>query len=323
MGSSITILSSIMSAFLVILTAAASSALPQYPLPFNTLPHFPQNIPQQFPGFQFPQPVLPPWFNPSQMFLDEASLPAWLKPQEKNEKENNYVVESDEASDNALSSDDNADSADDNADSADDNADSADDNTDSADDNADSADENADSVDDNADAAEVAETARFIDNTEAATTEGEGESATAVKNANEEYLKHRPSRPSSSYIATGGYSGSYNRPTGYTTGYTGYSAYPSGYPSYTSGSSGYSGSLTYPSSGSSGFSGSLTYPSSGSSGYSGSLTYPSSGYTGVSSYPTGYTGGSTYTSYPGYSGSSGFGGNTGYFTNTNGGYYGY
>merc|ERR1712106_139887 len=166
MGSSITILSSIMSAFLVILTAAASSALPQYPLPFNSLPHFPQNIPHQFPGSQFPQPVLPPWFNPSQMFLDEASLPAWLKPQEKNEKENNYVVESDEASDNALSSDDNA------------------------------------------DAAEVAETARFIDNTEAATTEGEGESTTAVKNANEEYLKHRPSRPSSSYIATGGYSGS-------------------------------------------------------------------------------------------------------------------
>merc|ERR1712106_356478 len=267
MGSSITILSSIMSAFLVILTAAASSALPQYPLPFNSLPHFPQNIPHQFPGSQFPQPVLPPWFNPSQMFLDEASLPAWLKPQEKNEKENNYVVESDEASDNALSSDDNADSADDNADSA----------------------------DDNADAAEVAETARFIDNTEAATTEGEGESTTAVKNANAEYLKHRPSRPSSSYIATGGYFGSYNRPTGYTTGYTGYSAYPSGYPSYTS----------------------------GSSGYSGSLTYPSSGYTGISSYPTGYTGGSTYTSgtsYPGYSGSSGFGGNTGYFTNTNGGY---
>merc|ERR1712128_303643 len=288
MGSSITILSSIMSAFLVILTAAASSALPQYPLPFNSLPHFPQNIPHQFPGSQFPQPVLPPWFNPSQMFLDEASLPAWLKPQEKNEKENNYVVESDEASDNALSADDNA-----------------------------------DSVDDNADAAEVAETARFIDNTEAATTEGEGESTTAVKNANEEYLKHRPSRPSSSYIATGGYSGSYNRPTGYTTGYTGYSAYPSGYPSYTSGSSGFSGSLTYPSSG---YSGSLTYPSSGSSGYSGSLTYPSSGYTGISSYPTGYTGGSTYTSgtsYPGYSGSSGFGGNTGYFTNTNGGYYGY
>merc|ERR1712106_459152 len=264
MGSSITILRSIMSAFLVILTAAASSALPQYPLPFNSLPHFPQNIPHQFPGSQFPQPVLPPWFNPSQMFLDEASLPAWLKPQEKNEKENNYVVESDEAS-------------------------------------------------------EVAETARFIDNTEAATTEGEGESTTAVKNANEEYLKHRPSRPSSSYIATGGYSGSYNRPTGYTTGYTGYSAYPSGYPSYTSGSSGFSGSLTYPSSG---YSGSLTYPSSGSSGYSGSLTYPSSGYTGISSYPTGYTGGSTYTSgtsYPGYSGSSGFGGNTGYFTNTNGG----
>merc|ERR1712106_670917 len=181
MGSSITILSSIMSAFLVILTAAASSALPQYPLPFNSLPHFPQNIPHQFPGSQFPQPVLPPWFNPSQMFLDEASLPAWLKPQEKNEKENNYVVESDEASDNALSSVDNADSADDNADSADDNADSADDNT--------------DSVDDNADAAEVTDTARFIDNTEAATTEGEGESATAVKNANEEYLKHRPSRP--------------------------------------------------------------------------------------------------------------------------------
>merc|ERR1712106_1155437 len=280
MGSSITILRSIMSAFLVILTAAASSALPQYPLPFNSLPHFPQNIPHQFPGSQFPQPVLPPWFNPSQMFLDEASLPAWLKPQEKNEKENNYVVESDEASDNAHS--------------ADDNADSADDNTDSADDNADSADENADSVDDNADAAEVAETARFIDNTEAATTEGEGESTTAVKNANEEYLKHRPSRPSSSYIATGGYSGSYNRPTGYTTGYTGYSAYPSGYPSYTSGSSGYPGSLTYPSSGSSGFSGSLTYPSSGSSGYSGSLTSPSSGssgYSGPLTYPSsGYTG---------------------------------
>merc|ERR1711892_1046944 len=279
--------SSIMSAFLVILTAAVSSALPQYPLPFNTLPHFPQNIPQQFAGFQFPQPVLPPWFNPSQMFLDGASLPAWLKPQEENEKENNNVVESDEASDNALSSDDNADSEDDNANSADENADSAD--------------ENADSVDDNADAAEVAETARFIDNTEPATTEGDGESATAVKKANEEYLKHRPSRPSTGYVTTGGYSGSYNRPSGYTTGYTGYSAYPSGYPSYTSGSSGYPGSLTY--------------PSSGSSGFSGSLTYPSSGYTGVSSYPTGYTGGSTYTSYPGYSGSSGFGGNTGYFTN--------
>merc|ERR1711892_1267298 len=212
--------SSIMSAFLVILTAAVSSALPQYPLPFNTLPHFPQNIPQQFTGFQFPQPVLPPWFNPNQMFLDGASLPAWLKPQEKNEKENNNVVESDEAFDNALSSDDNADSADDNADSADDNADSA---------------------DENADAAEVAETVRFIDNTEAATTEGEGESATVVKNANEEYLKHRPSRPSTGYVTTGGYSGSYSRPTGYTTGYTGYSAYPSGYPSYTSGSSGYSG----------------------------------------------------------------------------------
>merc|ERR1711892_20670 len=182
--------SSIMLAFLVILTAAASSALPQYPLPFNTLPHFPQNIPQQFTGFQFPQPVLPPWFNPNQMFLDGASLPAWLKPQEENEKENNNVVESDEASDNALSSDDNADSADD----------------------------NADSVDDNADAAEVAETARFIDNTEAATTEGDGESATAVKKANEEYLKHRPSRPSTGYSTTGGYSG-----------------YPSGYPSYNSG----------------------------------------------------------------------------------------
>merc|ERR1711892_1605770 len=279
--------SSIMSAFLVILTAAVSSALPQYPLPFNTLPHFPQNIPQQFTGFQFPQPVLPPWFNPNQMFLDGASLPEWLKPQEENEKENNNVVESDEAFDNALSSDGNADSADDNADSADDNADSADENADSVDDNADSADDNADSADENADAAEVAETVRFIDNTEAATTEGEGESATVVKNANEEYLKHRPSRPSTGYVTTGGYSGSYNRPTGYTTGYTGYSAYPSGYPSYTS----------------------------GSSGYSGSLTYPSSGYTGVSSYPTGYTGGSTYTSYPGYSGSSGFGGNTGYFTN--------
>merc|ERR1712128_391622 len=242
MGSSITILSSIMSAFLVILTAAASSALPQYPLPFNSLPHFPQNIPHQFPGSQFPQPVLPPWFNPSQMFLDEASLPAWLKPQEKNEKENNYVVESDEASDNALSSDDNADSADDNAHSAD---------------------ENADSVDDNADAAEVAATVRFIDNTEAATTEGDGESTTAVKKANEEYLKHRPSRPSTGYVTTGGYSGAYNRPTGYT----GYSVYPSGYPSYTSGSS---GSLTYPSSGSSG---SLAYPSSGSSGYSGNTGY--------------------------------------------------
>merc|ERR1711892_104698 len=262
--------SSIMLAFLVILTAAVSSALPQYPLPFNSLPHFPQNIPQQFAGFQFPQPVLPPWFNPGQMLLDEAFLPAWLKPQEENDEANNNVVESDEASDNA----------------------------DSVDDDADSADENADSVDDNADAADVAETARFIDNTEAATTEGEGESTTAVKKANEEYLKHRPSRPSTGYVTTGGYSGSYSRPTGYTTGYTGYSAYPSGYPSYTS----------------------------GSSGYSGSLTYPSSGYTGVSSYPTGYTGGSTYTSgtsYPGYSGSSGFGGNTGYFTNTNGGYYGY
>merc|ERR1711892_1448448 len=281
--------SSIMSAFLVILTAAVSSALPQYPLPFNTLPHFPQNIPQQFTGFQFPQPVLPPWFNPNQMFLDGASLPAWLKPQEESEKENNNVVESDEAFDNALSSDDNADSADDNADSVDENADSVDDNADSADENADSADENADSADDNADAPEVAETARFIDNTEAATAEGEGESATAVKKANEEYLKHRPSRPSTGYVATGGYSGSYNRPSGYTTGYTGYSAYPSGYPSYNSGSSGYSGSLTY--------------PSSGSSGYSGSLTYPSSGYTGVSSYPAGYTGSSTYTSYPGYSGS--------------------
>ena len=285
-----------MSAFLVILTAAASSALPQYPLPFNTLPHFPQNIPQQFPGFQFPQPVLPPWFNPSQMFLNGASLPAWLKPQEENENENNNVVESDEASDNALSSDDNADSADDNADSAD---------------------ENADSADDNADAAEVAETARFIDNTEPATTEGEGESATAVKKANEEYLKHRPSRPSTGYVTTGGYSGSYNRPSGinneihsvdftvsisgYTTGYTGYSAYPSGYPSYTSGSSGYSGSLTYPSSGSSGYSGSLTYPSSGSSGFSGSLTYPSSG-------SSGYSGSSTYPS----SGSSGYSGSLTY-----------
>merc|ERR1712106_281123 len=293
--------SSIMSAFLVLLTAAASSALPQYPLPFNTLPHFPHNSPQQIPGFQFPQPVLPPWFNPGQMFLDEASLPAWLKPQEENEKENNNVGESDEASDIALSSDDNADSADDNADSADenadsayDNADSADENADSADENADSADENADSADDNTDAAEVAENARFIDNTEAATAEGEGESATAVKKATEDYLKHRPSRPSTGYVTTGGYSGSYSRPSGYTTGYTGYSAYPVGYPSY----------------------------NSGSSGYSGSLTYPSSGYTGGYSYPNGYTGGSTYTSgtsYPGYSGSSGFGGNTGYFTNTNGG----
>jgi len=270
-----------MSAFLVIFTAAVSSALPQYALPFNSLPHFPQNIPQQFTGFQFPQQVLNPWFNPVQIFLDEASLPAWLKPQEENDEANKDVVESDEASDNA------------------------------------------DSVDDNADAADVVETARFIDNTEPATTEGEGESATAVKKANEEYLKHRPSRPSTGYVTTGGYSGSYYRPTGYTTGYTGYSAYPSGYPSYNSGSS---GSLTYPSSGSSGYSGSLTYPSSGSSSYSGSLTYPSSGYNGGYSYPTGYTGGSTYTSgtsYPGYSGSSGFGGNTGYFTNTNGGYYGY
>merc|ERR1712106_567461 len=283
MGSSITLLSSIMSAFLVLLTAAASSALPQYPLPFNTLPHFPQNIPQQFPGFQFPQQDLPPWFNPSQMVLDEAFIPAWLKPQEENEKENNDVAESDEASDNVVSADDNADSADDNADSADEKIDTADD--------------NADSTDNNVDAADVAETARFIDNTEPATTEGEGESAASVKKVNEEYLKHRPSRPSTGYITTGGYSGSYNRPTGYTTGYTGYSAYPSGYPSY----------------------------NSGSSGYSGSLTYPSSGYTGISSFPTGYTGGSTYTSgtsYPGYSGSSGFGGNTGYFTNTNGGYYG-
>merc|ERR1712106_779666 len=273
--------SSIMSAFLVLLTAAASLALPQYPLPFNSLPHFLPNIPQQFAGFQFPQQVLPPWFNPGQMFLDEAFIPAWLKPQEANED----VVENDEASDNAVSADDNADSADDNADSADENIDSADDNGDSADDNGDSVDDNADV----AESADVVETARFMDNTEPATTDGE--SATAVKKANEEYLKHRPSRPSTGYVTTGGYSGAYNRPTGYT----GYSVYPSGYPSYTS-------------------------------GYSGSLTYPSSGYNGGYSYPTGYTGGSTYTSgtsYPGYSGSSGFGGNTGYFTNTNGGYYGY
>merc|ERR1712106_1237978 len=288
--------SSIMSAFLVLLTAAASLALPQYPLPFNSLPHFLPNIPQQFAGFQFPQQVLPPWFNPGQMFLDEAFIPAWLKPQEENEEANNDVVENDEASDNAVSADDNADSADDNGDSADDNGDSVDDNADVA------------------ESADVVETARFMDNTEPATTDDE--SATAVKKANEEYLKHRPSRPSTGYVTTGGYSGAYNRPTGYT----GYSVYPSGYPSYTSGSS---GSLTYPSSGSSG---SLAYPSSGSSGYSGSLTYPSSGYNGGYSYPTGYTGGSTYTSgtsYPGFSGSSGFGGNTGYFTNTNGGYYGY
>merc|ERR1712106_1180404 len=212
---SITILSSIMSAFLVILIAAVSSALPQYPLPFNSLAHFPQNIPHQFAGFQFPQPVLPPWFNPGQMLLDEASLPAWLKPQEENDEANNNVVESDEASDNADSVDDNAGSADDNADSVDD---------------------NADSVDDNADSADVAETARFIDNIEAATTEGDGYSATAIKKANEEYLKHRPSRPSTGYVTTGGYSGAYNRPTGYT-GYSVYpSGYPSGYPSYTSGS---------------------------------------------------------------------------------------
>merc|ERR1712106_760336 len=169
MGSSITILSSIMSAFLVILIAAVSSALPQYPLPFNSLAHFPQNIPHQFAGFQFPQPVLPPWFNPGQMLLDEASLPAWLKPQEVNDEANNNVVESDEASDNA-------DSLDDNAGSAEDNADSVDDNADSVDDNADSVDDDSDSADDNADAADVAKTARFIKNTKAATTEGEGES---------------------------------------------------------------------------------------------------------------------------------------------------
>merc|ERR1711892_306976 len=105
--------SSIMSAFLVILTAAVSSALPQYPLPFNSLPHFPQNIPQHFAGFQFPQPVLPPWFNPGQMLLNEASLPAWLKPQEENDQADNNVVESDEASDNADSVDYNAGSAED------------------------------------------------------------------------------------------------------------------------------------------------------------------------------------------------------------------
>merc|ERR1712128_325707 len=124
--------SSIMSAFLVLLTAAASLAPPQYPLPFNSLPHFPQNIPQQFPGFQFPQQVLPPWFNPGQMFLDEAFIPAWLKPQEENEEANNDVVENDEASDNAVSADENIDSADDNGDSADDNGDSVDDNADVA-----------------------------------------------------------------------------------------------------------------------------------------------------------------------------------------------
>merc|ERR1712106_1237929 len=245
--------SSIMSAFLVLLTAAASLALPQYPLPFNSLPHFLPNIPQQFAGFQFPQQVLPPWFNPGQMFLDEAFIPAWLKPQEENEEANNGVVENDEASDNAVSADDNADSADDNADSAD---------------------ENGDSVDDNADVAEsadVVETATFMDNTEPATTDGE--SATAVKKANEEYLKHRPSRPSTGYVTTGGYSGAYNRPTGYT----GYSVYPSGYPSYTSGSS---GSLTYPSSGSSGYSGSLTYPSSGFGGNTGYFTNTNGGYHG-------------------------------------------
>merc|ERR1711892_750428 len=127
--------SSIMSAFLVIFTAAVSSALPQYALPFNSLPHFPQNIPQQFTGFQFPQQVLNPWFNPVQIFLDEASLPAWLKPQEENDEANNNFVESDEASDNADSVDDNADSVDDNADSAEDNVDSEDDNADSVDDN--------------------------------------------------------------------------------------------------------------------------------------------------------------------------------------------
>merc|ERR1712106_1143524 len=79
-----------MSTFLVLLAAAASSALPQYPGPFNTFPQFRptfQNFPQQLTNFQFPQvPLpnigsLPAWFNSNQMVGGQASLPPWLKPQ--------------------------------------------------------------------------------------------------------------------------------------------------------------------------------------------------------------------------------------------------
>jgi hypothetical protein len=73
-----------MSSFLVLLAAVASSALAQYPVPFNNGPQFfPtfQKFPQQFAGLQFPQAPLPFWPKPNQILGGQASLPPWLKPQ--------------------------------------------------------------------------------------------------------------------------------------------------------------------------------------------------------------------------------------------------
>jgi hypothetical protein len=89
-----------MSSFLLLLAAAASSALPQYPGPFNNLPQFHptfQNFPQRLTGFQFPQRPLPALFNPNQIFGGQASLPPWLKPQAdatEDNTEDNVEVES-------------------------------------------------------------------------------------------------------------------------------------------------------------------------------------------------------------------------------------
>merc|ERR1719452_373226 len=102
-----------MSSFLILLAAAATSALPQFQRPFNNFQQFRpafQNFPHQLSGFQFPQGSLPnigslpgtgslpnigsltnlgsrpsigslsSLFNPSQLVGGPSSLPPWLRP---------------------------------------------------------------------------------------------------------------------------------------------------------------------------------------------------------------------------------------------------
>merc|ERR1712106_465158 len=123
--------------------------------------------------------------------------------------------------------------------------------------------------------------ARFIDNSKNDETEGTDQTAentdtskegttaadAEAQKALEEYMKFYGT--GYGYGTTGGYSGYYSAPTGYTSGYSGYTGYPSytgagtgysGYPAYTGVNSGYSG---YP------------YYTGASNGYSGNSLYHS------------------------------------------------